>query len=115
MKQKPSFTTSQNGILYYTFLCDSVHLSIEHPVSSIDKRAIFQSKTLTVKNKNKIFPKFLSPYPASSYKNPASKIETFFGSNLHTRLIIERVVFCPVLSKGEGPHRQYETVAKRKS
>ena len=44
-----------------------------------------------VKNKNKIFPKFLSPYPASSYKNPASKVETFFGSNLHTRLIIEGV------------------------
>jgi len=70
-------------------------------------RCQFQSETLTLKNKNKIFLKFLSPYPASSYKNPASKIETFFDSKLHTRLIIEGVFFYP--------HRQYETVAKRKS
>jgi len=37
------------------------------------KRVIIQSKTLTPKNKNKIFPKFLSPYYTSSYKNPTSK------------------------------------------
>ena len=49
----------------------------------------FQSKTLTLKNKNLNFQNFLSPFSISSYKNPASKIETFFDSNLHTRLIIE--------------------------
>ena len=53
----------------------------------------FQSKTLTVKNKNKIFPKFLSPFLILSYKNQASKIETFFDSNLHTYLIIEGLLF----------------------
>ncbi|MDT8303673.1 MAG: hypothetical protein RQ760_19485, partial [Sedimentisphaerales bacterium] len=47
------------------------------------------------KNKNKIFPKFLSSYPVSSYKIPASKIETFFGSILHTHLIIEGAFFYP--------------------
>jgi hypothetical protein len=38
-----------------------------------------QSKTLTVKNKNKIFPKFLSPFPTTCYKNPASKNSQIFG------------------------------------
>jgi hypothetical protein len=56
-----------------------------------------QSKTLTLKNKNEIFPKFLSPSIKTSYEHPASKIETFFGSNLHTPLIIEVVFFCPTL------------------
>jgi len=53
-----------------------------------------QSKTLTLKNKNKIFPKFLSPLSTSSYKNTVSKIETFFGSKAGIGLIIEAVFFC---------------------
>jgi len=56
---------------------------------------IVRSKTLTLKNENKIFPKFLSPSITTSYKNPASKIETFFDSKLPTRLIIEGVFFTP--------------------
>ena len=56
---------------------------------------IFQSKTLTVKNKNKIFPKFLSPYYTLIYKNPASKNAQIFDSKLHTRLIIEAGFFSP--------------------
>ena len=61
----------------------------------------FQSKTLTPKNKNKIFSKFLSPFPTLSYKNPVSKIETFFDSKLHTRLIIEAYLFCPQQEHGQ--------------
>jgi len=66
---------------------------IEFSESSVCSVAKYQSKTLTPKNKNKIFPKFLSPLPTSSYENPASKIKTFFGSKVSTRLIIEAVFF----------------------
>jgi len=62
-----------------------------------------QSKTPTLKNKNKIFPKFLSPYSTSSYKNPASKIETFFGSKLSTPLIIEAVFLLPEFTHSLSP------------
>ncbi len=53
----------------------------------------FRSITLTLKNKNLKFQDFLSPFSTLIYDNPASKIETFFGSNLHTHLIIEASFF----------------------
>jgi len=53
----------------------------------------FQSKTLTVKNKNKIFPEFLSPSITMSYRPRAQKNNQNFGSKLHIRLIIEGVFF----------------------
>ena len=56
-------------------------------------KGCFRSKTLTLKNKNQIFQYFLYPLFKSNYKISASKIETFFGSNLHTHLIIEAGVF----------------------
>jgi len=68
-----------------------------------------QSKTLTPKNKNKIFPKFLSPYSTSSYKNPASKIETFFGSKLSTPLIIEAVFLLPEFTHSLSPGAKLES------
>ncbi len=52
-----------------------------------------RSKKDIVKNKNLNFQKFLSPFYASSYKNPASKFETFFGSNASIPLIIEAGFF----------------------
>ncbi len=52
-----------------------------------------QSKTLTLKNKNKIFPKFLSPSITKSYEQRAPKNAQIFDSKLHTRLIIEGVFF----------------------
>jgi hypothetical protein len=55
----------------------------------------FRSKTLTPKNKNKIFPKFLSPSITTTYDPQAKKNSRFFGSKLHTRLIIEGVFFTP--------------------
>ena len=61
----------------------------------------FQSKTLTPKNKNKIFPNFLSPYNTSSYKISAPKKAQIFDSKLSTRLIIEAVFFYPQLSNFE--------------
>ena len=54
---------------------------------------LFRQKTLTLKNKNKIFHFFYLLFSTSSYENPASKIETFFGSNLYTPLIIEELPF----------------------
>jgi hypothetical protein len=54
-----------------------------------------QSKTLTVKNKNKIFQKFLSPFLKTTYEQYAVKYSRFFGSKLHTHLIIEGVFFTP--------------------
>jgi glutaredoxin 2 len=51
--------------------------------------AKYQSKTLTPKNKNKIFPKFLSPSITKSYSRKAQKNAQNFGSKLHIRLIIE--------------------------
>ena len=54
----------------------------------------FRSKTLTVKNKNKIFQIFLSPFSATSYKISSPKKMAFFGSKLHTRLSIEALLFC---------------------
>jgi len=58
-------------------------------------RGQFRSKTLTVKNKNKIFPKFLSPSIKTTYGPRASENGRNFDSKLHTRLIIEAVFFCP--------------------
>jgi hypothetical protein len=55
--------------------------------------AIFQSKTLTPKNKNKIFPKFLSPLFRTAYGPRAPENELIFDSKLHTRLIIEALLF----------------------
>jgi hypothetical protein len=55
----------------------------------------FRSKTLTVKNKNKIFQKFLSPSTTTTYEPRPKKNSRFFGSKLHTRLIIEAVFFLP--------------------
>jgi len=52
-----------------------------------------QSKTLTLKNKNKIFPKFLSPSTKTTYGPQAPKNDRFFGSKLSTHLIIEAVFF----------------------
>jgi hypothetical protein len=60
-------------------------------VFSIPKSPNFQSKTLTVKNKNKIFPKFLSPSIIRTYEHQAKKNSRFFGSNVHPRLSIEGV------------------------
>jgi len=57
----------------------------------------FRSKTLTLKNKNKIFPKFLSPFIKMIYECQAKKNARFFGSILHIRLIIEAGVFYPPL------------------
>ncbi|MHC4242791.1 MAG: hypothetical protein ACYSU4_10335, partial [Planctomycetota bacterium] len=57
--------------------------------------ANFQSKTLIVKNKNKIFPKFLSPSINTTYEQHANKNSRIFGSKLHTRLIIEGGFFSP--------------------
>jgi hypothetical protein len=57
----------------------------------------FRSKSVTQKNKNKILPKFLSPSITSTYGVPAQKNAKIFGSNLHTRLIIEGVFFTPVV------------------
>ena len=48
-----------------------------------------QSKTLTLKNKNQIFQNFLSPIPTTTYGPRAPGNELFFGSKLHTHLIIE--------------------------
>jgi len=62
-------------------------------------KGCFQSKTLTLKNKNKIFPKFLSPYITRIYKISTPKNARIFGSKLSTRLIIEAVFFCPQLRK----------------
>jgi hypothetical protein len=64
-------------------------LYVPHAGLRQHKSPIFQSKTLTVKNKNKIFPKFLSPSITTSYGHKALKNARFFGSKLHTRLIIE--------------------------
>jgi hypothetical protein len=49
----------------------------------------FQSKTLTLKNKNKIFPKFLSPFTTTIYGQQSKKNGQIFDSKLHTPLIIE--------------------------
>jgi hypothetical protein len=57
--------------------------------------AKYQSKTRIVKNKNKIFPKFLSPSIIKAYGIHSAKYDYFFGSKLHTRLIIEGDFFCP--------------------
>jgi hypothetical protein len=61
----------------------------------------FRSKTLTLKNKNKIFQKFLSPSITTTYKKSAQNKSQFFGSKLHTRLSIEGVFFCPQLRSFE--------------
>jgi len=53
----------------------------------------FRPKTLMVKNKNLKFQNFSSPFPTSSYKNRASKIEIFFDPNLHIPLMIEGSFF----------------------
>jgi hypothetical protein len=55
----------------------------------------FQSKTLTLKNKNKIFPKFLSPFHITSYGPRTPENERIFGSKLHTPLFIEGMFFYP--------------------
>ncbi|MHC4244145.1 MAG: hypothetical protein ACYSU4_17195, partial [Planctomycetota bacterium] len=52
-----------------------------------------RSKTLIPKNKNKIFPKFLSPYYRKSYAPHNPKKWLIFRSKLHTRLIIEGLLF----------------------
>jgi hypothetical protein len=60
-----------------------------------------QSKTLTPKNKNKIFPKFISPSITTTYELHVTKNAQIFDSKLHTRLIIEGVFFCPQLRSFE--------------
>jgi len=55
---------------------------------------IFQSKTLTLKNKNKIFPKFLSPTMTTTYEKRDKKKSCFIDSKLPTHLIIEALLFC---------------------
>jgi hypothetical protein len=55
--------------------------------------AIFQQKTLTVKNKNRKFQNFLSPFHITSYGPRTPKNGQFFDSKLHIRLIIEALLF----------------------
>ena len=55
--------------------------------------AEIQSKMNIVKNKNKIFPKFFSPFSQTSYGPTAPENLLFFGPNLHTPLIIEADFF----------------------
>jgi len=55
----------------------------------------FQSKMLTVKNKNINFQIFLSPSIKTTYEPQSVKNSKTFGSKLHTRLIIEAGVFYP--------------------
>lgn len=61
----------------------------EHRESRIARLPQLQSKTHIVKNKNKIFPIFLSPFLTESYACQASKYDRFFGSKVSTHLIIE--------------------------
>jgi hypothetical protein len=70
-------------------------------VSSLHNSPIFQSKTLTLKNKNKIFPKLLSPFYIKRYEHSAKNNNQIFDSNLHTRLIIEGLLFCPHQEQGQ--------------
>ncbi len=60
-----------------------------------------QSKTLTLKNKNEIFQKFLSPSLTTTSGPRTPKNERIFSSNLHTHLIIEAGFFCPQLRSFE--------------
>jgi len=62
-------------------------------MKSIESGGQFRSKTLTLKNKNKIFPKFLSPYSTLIYKISILKNSQFLGSNLHIALIMEALLF----------------------
>jgi hypothetical protein len=55
----------------------------------------FQSKTLTLKNKNLNFQNFLSPSIITIYGPRAPKNARIFDSKLHTHLIIEGVFFTP--------------------
>ena len=62
----------------------------KHPKSSN-----FQSKTLTAKNKNINFQKFLSPFIKKSYEQQAQKNSKIFDSYVHIALIIEGRLFSP--------------------
>ena len=64
-------------------------------------RPIFQSKTLTLKNKNLKSQNFLSLFLTKSYKSQVTKYNRIFDSKLHTRLIIEAHLFCPQLRNFE--------------
>ena len=59
----------------------------------------FRSKTLTVKNKNRNFQYFLSPFLKTSYEQRLTNNSKIFDSKLHTPLIIEALLFC--LSKNK--------------
>ena len=67
---------------------------LDYPESRIEKSRFFQSKTLTVKNKNLKFSNFLSPFLIETYERHAIKYSRIFDSKLHTRLIIEAGFFC---------------------
>ena len=73
----------------------------------LQSHLFFQSKTLALKNKNKIFQKFLSPFIKTTYKQNAKKNSRIFDSNVHTRLIIEGGFFLPSsaanLTRNRGP------------
>ena len=62
-------------------------------VSSVLSVAKIRSKTLTLKNKNKIFTIFLSPFIKMTYEQKAQKNARIFDSKLHTRLSIEGLFF----------------------
>jgi len=53
----------------YMSLAGSEIAIIRNPVLSTEKSRNFQSKTLTLKNKNKIFQKFLSPLLKTTYEH----------------------------------------------
>ena len=80
---------------------DDLRFRIDYHVKVGNMPTIFQSKTLTVKNKNKIFPKFLSPSITTTYSPRASGNGRIFDSKVPTRLIIEALLFCPQLRNFE--------------
>jgi hypothetical protein len=89
-----------------------------HPLftnSHLEKSPIFQSKTLTLKNKNLNFQNFLSPFQITTYGPHAPKNTRIFDSKLPIRLIIEGGIFLPVLSLSKGPHQEQGQYMKLES
>jgi len=74
----------------------SIIRNTHHEILNLNENSKnFRSKTLTVKNKNKIFQNFLSPSITTTYELRASKNGKIFDSKLHTRLIIEALLLRP--------------------
>ena len=70
-------------------------LAVCFPHPHVEKSSNFRSKTLTFKNKNKIFAKFLSPFWKTSYESQVTKNSEIFVPKPHIRLIIEGLLFSP--------------------